>query len=326
MENSINLILLISAIIFAGLFWVAFINRGSQQSLGLLKPIVGGLIVALFFFLGAFFSPLDNIKHKTHVSLLAKNSGEVVLYEKLTALYLPVHISNGYRTIYDEALAYKHRLPEDQKKSLGIRDQEYFLELVECATFSWIAQNYPMHWQVVMEWHNDISGGGGHIERQDNAYEKTAKINVVNLLRHNRFIERKKEMYIYLPLGTKHHYEKMGSLKRKIILNNTNLSIEIYFEHVGGGEIGASKLAELISGREPGDKYIHNILVTFNVEINRWHRWSKLTEQQIKWIRDLIRFYDDSFSWNVIRDKIEKSLLLEHILRIKSKSIAHSAP
>jgi len=320
MSNIIQISLGFAAVLFIILCGVVWINRGSQQSLELLKPIIGGLGVALFFLIGYFFSSIPEMKYKTHIMIVSYDNGDVVSFENWLARYTPSGIFSGYRHIKNEALSFKHKLSKKEINSLRIDDLSYYLDLVEWSTFSWIASCYPNHWQIDREWANDLSGGGGFIGPKRNAYKKTEKINIIKLLKNNRFAKQKsmakEDTYIYLPQGTKAYYEKTARLYRSIILENSHVIIKITFEHNGGGQVGASKLADFVRNGIKQEIYEHRILVSFDIKIKRWCRWSTLTEHQMKWAQELCGLYDENFSWDVLRNKLDNLMFLEKVDKI----------
>ena len=310
-NNLINIIY-----ISLGLATVVFIvlgalvlTKGSQQNLELIRPILGGIGVAWFFLIASLFSPLADVHYKTKIFLLARDKGEIIPFEYFTARYFPVANSSGCMHINGEALSFSNSVSKKEESSLNIVNSDYFLDLAEWATFTWIIKNYP-HWQAEREWSDGLSGGGGAIWVPDTAYKKTERIDLVSLLKENVFAEKKKEqggqIYICLPEGTKASYKRMHDLYHKVVFENDNIILEILFMHNGGGAVGASKLAEKIQQEARETLEGHRISIVYNVRVKRVYRWSKLTAEQLAWVEVLYKLYNESFSWEVYRDRLEK--------------------
>lgn len=298
---------------FGFIVYLVYINRGSEQSYMLIKPVLGGLGIALFFIFSYLFSPLPQLDNTTDILLLTQDKANIVPIENWTVLRFGPQPSSGYFHIYGENLGFKSNLSKEKAGSVSMGGDSYFLELVEWSTLTWIAQNYPMHWQIERSWFSGISGGGGSISAAKDADKETIKIAIDSLLKNNRFAEEYKKrtkspLFIYLPKDTKMKYKKLINNFRSFIIENKHIYLELSFSYKGGGSLGATHLAEKIK-EKAGTGWSHHISVRFKMRPQRIRRWSPLTKKQGEWIRNLSAYYNESFSWYILRDKLEKVLL-----------------
>ena len=62
----------LAIVFFIFMIWIAIINKGSQQSYQLLKPILAGAAVSLFLLISILATPLHEYSKKIDVLILAK--------------------------------------------------------------------------------------------------------------------------------------------------------------------------------------------------------------------------------------------------------------
>jgi len=301
------LILIILPVAFIIMLTIAWLNKGSEQSYNLLWPIIGGAVAAVFFFAKTFYTPLPTINQNVNILLLTSEKEIIPLSLKIAdkVLFKP---SDGYDHICSEFLSYKHNNKNLEKKDHNI---SYF-DLIEWSTLTWISRQYPGHWQIQRNWFDGISGGGGSISRAVNAEKEVEEITIFNLLQENQFAKEFKRkhgdnIFLYLPSCTEAKYNKISPEYSTLELLNRNIVIKITFEGVGGGVLGASALGEKIS-KKVHSGYTKHFMINISVKPLRMRRFSMRTQTQIDWAKELMQFYYDSFSWDILKNNLEKHI------------------
>lgn len=306
-------LLVILCIIFGAMVVLFWLNRGSLQSYDLLWPIIGGILAATFFFLKTFYTPLPEINNRTNFLILNNNCVIIDLPLKIATKVMPKP-SNGYRHVVTEHLSHISRLQklkkDEENDEIGY-GYNYYFDLLEWSSLTWISQNYPNHWQITRDWFDGISSGGGSISVAPNAEKNVKKISISKLLEHNLitkyYTKDKGGPYMYVPEGTSIAYKKINSGYSKLIFKNKNIVFTISFSIKGGGGLGASELAEKLKSSKAYGETKH-YSVDFDSSSVRWRRFSPRTTLQLQWVKDLTNFYNESFSWDSLKTNLEKNL------------------
>lgn len=300
----------IAIVIFIFMVWIAIINKGSQQSYQLLKPILAGAAVSLFLLISILATPLHEYSKKIDVLILAKENGQVLPLENLTLRKFSSNPNSLYWHGFPHDLDY---WKINHKGNQKIEDIDlYILDFVEWSTFTWISSLYPRHWQIERETFQAISAGSGLIGKKENAEKEVTSVFIVNILEGNRFTDfykntTQKDSKIYLPNNSKVIYEKVKDGFHKVHIKNKYVAIEISFIRGSGGMIHASDLAEKLL-ENFGPSWNQQVKVIFKITPNKLRRWSPKTQQQIEWIKQLSVFYEENSSWNNLKKKLEDSL------------------
>lgn len=301
----------LAIVIFIFTVWIAIINKGSQQSYQLLKPIFAGAAVSLFLLISILATPLHEFSKKIDVLILAKENGQVLPLENLTLRKFSLNLNSLYQSGFPPAeLEYWKIKDKGYQKieDIGL----YILDFVEWTTFTWISSLYPDHWQIERETFQAISSGSGRIGKKENSEKEVKSAFIVNILEGNRFTDffkntPWKDFKIYLPNNSKVIYERINDGFHKVHIKNKYAKIEISFILGVGGMIGTSDLGEKLKAKF-GPSWNQQIKVIFEITPDKLHRWSPKTQQQIEWIKELSVFYEENSSWNNLKKKLEDSL------------------
>ncbi|GEM_PF-6743697 len=286
------------------ILYLSLLNKGSQESLELLKPIITalGTFVLLYNFL---LTPHDHIERKVRIVLLTDKS-RLVDFQTLIPLE-KWHDLSGQSHI---SLLNNFALQEPDNP-FNPRSQDNILQFIEWVTLSWMAQKYSSHWYVEENWFQGVSGGGGSIHAKKGA-EKDPKItSIKELIPSNIFAEKYDVMTtrICLPKDMKHSFDKEKHILR---LEDDYSKVEFRFFYSGGSKKGVSEFVKLIEHqRGPlSDEWFYHIEVDINVSFKMMRRWSVKTKQEKEWLSDFINQYDRAFSWETLMSVIDSKTLI----------------
>ncbi len=311
MANIQAVFILLYVLFFLWVLSLTILNYGSAENYELLKPIAGGMFIALFFVVTSFFSPIETKQSTTPIAVLSRQ--DIVSKQER---YTPFpHLS-----MYDEP-AYGYAdistlVGLCQTKGIEIKPVEgrqYITELIELETVLWIASQYRQHWQVQREWFSGFSGGGGNSRVAPDADKKIEQIRIADLLKENLYATKAKEIYvdqyIYLPKGTKATYDRE---RHSIEFDNAQTNLKIEFKNVGGSALGAGVAAEKLKANLQEDVYgrvwAGHFIVNFKISPKRFRRWSPSTKKQLAWANELVANYDKAFSFSVLKQLINEKL------------------
>jgi len=309
-----------------GILFFIYSSWGTQLCIEILRALIGGIFAAALVFMISILSPIKKIENKTEVYLLAlKNidpnpniySNHLIPLEFLTIRkfgFTSNPLEAGYVHVSTENEQFIRRNRELNIQIGNVKDLEYFLELMEWSTLTWIRNVYGEHWQTKVFWFNGISGGGGKSYVPADS-DKAEKLEINAFLKDNRFSNGEKK-YIYLPPRTKARYIKLSDGLHIIEFKNRNTTFRIKFELGVSESINATDLAEKIIQRF-GRGLGQQIEVTFEMEPNLFFRWTTNTDNQIQWFNGLMNSYNESFSWYILKDKLNQSLEVDSFLSEK---------
>jgi len=311
-------------ILFLFTIWVAIVNRGSEYSYQVLKPIWGGIGVSLLLLMTMLLSAPDSYARATDVLILAKTSRQIVPLEQLTMRKYGFSIYSGYQQLVNEGAEYwKSTQGQEDLTNLPANEflqyqelSKYLLELAEWSTMTWIVFAYPAHWQMEHEWFDAISSGVGQASVKSTADPRDImEVDICDLLQENRFAKFYKNReprrnHLLVPRGSSVEFKKLSEMNHALLINTRHSVIEIGFRTDFGGMIGMTDLAEAIE-KEFGPAWNDRIIVSFKITPKRLYQWSKNSQTQQQWIRELSKFYDDSFAWNHLKKKLEDALKIQ---------------
>lgn len=311
MKNYPFISISIFILIIGFILWILFINRGSDKfSLLFLKailiPSIGGLIIILYDLL----TPIPHETKEVPVIIIHNSTYDLAQLHGQLALNGSTH-TKGYWTIDTIIKGWKAKVGNNPKIG-NIKD--FYLDLAELTFFHWYSQKFPFHWQMKRTWFQGISGGGGAETAQPDAVPKPSVIDnsqIRTLLSNNLFIANGIDGFytgnIFLPPETSYRViRKEGS--RIFTCENRNISLTISMEYVGGGGIGASNLARLITNKYPGYDTEGRIRFVFEMKTKPLRKWSPLTEKEKLWVQELISLFDNDFGWGNIQIDLKKAL------------------
>ena len=113
---------------------------------------------------------------------------------------------------------------------------------------------------------------------------------------------------VSFPHDTEIEVDRNRSLRR-VLIRNRHLQMNIRFEWVGGGLVGATSLADKVKSRFPGSPiWTDHIQTTIDCQFRHFLRWSPATSQQREWLEELIADFRTEFGWEVLREKLEAAL------------------
>ena len=190
---------------------------------------------------------------------------------------------------------------------------QYLLELAEWSTMTWIVFTYPSHWQMEHEWFDGTPAGGGGASVKSTAdLRDIMEVDICELLRGNRFAEFYKNReprpnHLLLPQGSSVKFKEFSETNHAVLIETEQSQIQIGFKTGVGGMIAVTDLAEAVVEKF-GPAWNQQIKVSFNITPKRLRQWSKKSQLQRQWIKDLSQFYDDSFAWTHLKKKLESSL------------------
>jgi hypothetical protein len=310
-----------SFILFCVMIGMAFLNLGSENNIEILKPIIGGLLAGLFFVLSSFLVPIQSIKSNTNVVVLLAPQGQVVPFEQeILKLNFSKDSDNlGMLETYPNSLEFAKE-ETSLVKDLNAGDESYTADLTEWSFFSWMEKNCRGQRLNAGSIDYGISSAFFNREEVGNMFKEKEVLLMNHILSNNRF-SKNNPVVIYLPKGTKVSHEegnffpklKEGPSWRTIKFNNDNISLLIKFESGnGGGAVGGSTLGKKILakfGLMDNSNYVfeHHVTVSFELTPSRWRRWSPLTTEEIEWGKEVMKKFNDAFSFEVLRPKLEKA-------------------
>jgi len=291
-ENLFFWILLgIGLLLFSLTVYVAVMNRGSEYSYQVLKPILGGIGVSLLLLMTMLLSPLDGYTKAIDVLVVAKESGQIVPLEQLTMRKYGPNLYSGYQHFVDQSAKYWRNTqdPEGWKTKLSPDElSQYLLELAEWSTMTWIASAYPLHWQMERESFRAISGETFSASVKSAANPRDAmKISICGVLPENRFAksyrsEKATPSHILIPSGSSVKFKAFSKRHHVVVIDTGHNLIEVGFVQGGGGMIHNSDLAEAVE-KMFGPAWNQHIKICFRVAPKRLYRWSRNTQNQQQW-------------------------------------------
>lgn len=251
-------------------------------------------------------------------------SRQVVPLEELTMPKYGVNIYSGYQKLVSQGEKYwnsprgqEDRANPPENEMLQYKDlTEYLIELTEWSTLAWIAFAYPGHWQMEHEWFDAISPGYGTASIKSTADPRNImKFNVSEILPNNRFAnfyrnQEPRHNPLLLPKGSSIEFAQLSDCHHAIFINTKYSKIKVEFESDFGGMIGITDLAEAIK-KKYGPAWNQWVKVSFSITPKRLYQWSKNSQIEQQWIKELSKFYDDSFSWNHLKKKLGDSLNIQ---------------
>ena len=87
----------VAFVLFIFTVWIAIVNRGSEYSYQVLKPILGGIGVSLLLLMTMLLSSPESYTRATDVLILANMSRQILPLEELTTPKYPLNIYSGYQ-------------------------------------------------------------------------------------------------------------------------------------------------------------------------------------------------------------------------------------
>ena len=314
----------VAFVLFIFTVWIAIVNRGSQYSYQVLKPILGGIGVSLLLLMTMLLSSPESYTRATDVLILANMSRQILPLEELTTPKYPLNIYSGYQQFVSQGNKY-WKSTQGQKENANLPENEflqykelteYLLELAEWSTITWIAFAYPDHWQMEHEWFYAISPGVGKTSLKSTADPKDViRFDICELFNENRFANFSKNREprhnrLLLPKGSFVEFKQLSETNHIFLIHTRYSTIKIDFRSDYGGMISMTDLAEAIK-KKFGPAWNQRITVSFSITPKRLYQWSKKSQIERQWIRELSKFYYDSFAWNHLKRKLEDSLNIQ---------------
>ena len=306
--------------------WISYLNRGSQQTLEVLKPVVGGVTIAFILMLVNIFMTSVNINnYRTDILILLKKDCSLVPLENWTYSKFGMESSpmGGYGFISSQHHNYLKSLNKDELVELisdffdgpNLNDAmgyPYLLELIEWSTFTWMEHYYGKHWETRWKNFKGISAQSGSGVKPLDAAKQVVLIPIEKILIENRFVKKGENIFgksvVPFPNSTQISYEKVDQLNSIVTIDTPCVTATMKFQIGFGGNIRTTDLAQAILKKEKDAGWNQQLIVDINVIPKKLRRWSKETKKQLEWMEDFAKIFNDRFSWDVLDVKLRQSL------------------
>lgn len=265
------------------------------------KATLFGITTAFAFLIWNLIGPLQPIQCSTDVILFKDGSGALLapqVYADFDSTDL--HFE---RDGYDEISAMDQYSNEKVKGS-----SDYNLKLLAASTLSWISEAH-LDWSgcTAERMFTGLSSASEYINCNEKSSSKS--VNATDL-----FVGIGGHIAsIYLPPNTKIKAETGSNLLLKLV--NPSIEATFLFSEILPGE----KLKPHIEGTKPRGieeniaRYYkarpmplsnHWLRVNFSLTTNKFHRWSKDSEDFQTWAHMFCNEYEKAFSWYVLKEKL----------------------
>jgi hypothetical protein len=316
----------VAVLILALLLLIIWWNRDTDRTSGILvKAVVAPLLVAAALLATEILSPLPAVKAEIPVVIFRDYNAELV------PVFQPLALSGALSEIPALFSTYRKWLannpPPASAKAAATGDnsevverREFFLDLFEASfwswlwSWSWLSKDYSLHWRVQRKWFQGISSGGGSVSVAPDAERKPVVLaagDVARRLPGNTLLEPPSPVTlgsVSFPRGTEVTVDR-NKLRRRTRVTNRHLQLNITFELVGGGLVGATTLAERLKARFPVDPiWVDHIQATVNCQFSYLFRWSPATSRQREWVDEKIAGFRTEFGWDFLREKLDAAL------------------
>jgi hypothetical protein len=312
--------MIISVLVLTILFSVIWINRDTDRSAGILIRSIGvPLLIALALLASDIFSelPPDN----SSVPVVFVHDDDYNLAPILSTLVVndSTH-SRGYlhlTWLLDESRSKKvHAL---DKRMSQDEQGEFALDLMEVTFWRWLSSYYPMHWDIKQERFRSLSGSmvaGPHepdAERQPDCYSLQSIRGdfQANMLLQNKELPldlMPPFAKICVPSGTEITTHRDKGLRR-IDLNNRHIAFSIQFALGIHGNLADSflpgKMKSLYETETAWSE--ESVNVSFRCDYSFLFRWSPMTNKQRRWVENIMKMFQDDFSWELVSEDLEKA-------------------
>jgi hypothetical protein len=310
----------VAVLILALLLLIIWLNRDTDRTSGILvKAVVAPLLVAAALLATEFLSPLPAVKAEIPVVIFRDYNAQLVPVFEPLALNGALSEIPALFSTYKKWLA--NNLPPASAKAAATGDNsevvergEFFLDLFEASFWSWLSRDYSLHWRVQRKRFQGISSGGGSVSVAPDAEEKPVVLaagDIARRLSGNALLEPPNPVTlgsVSFPRGTEVTIDR-NKLRRRIRITNRHLQLNITFELVGGGLVGATTLAERLRARFPVDPiWADHIQATVNCQFSYLLRWSPATSWQREWVDEMIAGFRTEFGWDILREKLDAAL------------------
>ena len=327
MKSSIIVIFwIISTIILWFIFSMIFLNRDNHQVLNVLLKVVAAILATAVIFAMDIFKSEPESKIDVKVLFLSnKSSGNIVRISKPL-----ITIDSAHRGGLSWLESYISSYPFLKVKFND--DSQYSdllpLHVIEATFWTWIADKYPLHWDVEREmFYNGLGSGKGFIIDRPSAEKYPMKFDISPVLTNiNPALKPLNYKFVALPHKAKVSIERTQS-RIKIIIETSYISLEISIKEIGGCSLGYSELSEKLKsylkkeyeGNPPPDCWASEFNIELKSRINVLTKWSPETKRQKRWASELFVLFQQEFDWNLIRNDLIKGIDFE--LHIDNKEV-----
>ena len=295
------------------MLWITIINQGSASlTSSLLKSLLGPVILSAFLFMSELTAPIEPIKEEIYAFAPRQAASE--FWSSLTVV--GSNHAHGLFLIRNlnwnsQQLPKINQFPNSIEYDEKIR--KLYFDKFEILFWNWIWETYGGHWQ--RRFTNNIgissaSGGGIEVVDAESNPQKFTKADIQEFLDDNQALKTFPDLlnltWLGFPVGTKISVTNNYPLKSIVFLtDNIQFKIELNsggYERMGGGPLAAKIRAKILV--DPIE--IDFFRISFEVKTSKVRRWSPYTEKQINWAKQFIEKFKDDFSWELIKNDLEK--------------------
>lgn len=274
-------------IILVGLIWL---NRGSDEIIKPLIPVLAALLFAIVSVVYYFVWPGQPNRTTVkvaipfmpgptllplHYPLIRAGSPRGQTYLKMAMALETVRRSQSALTPSDQ----------DIDTSIGVG-------LLQDAFLEWLGEHYNIHWMMEEFSFEGISSSVRTGQKQEDAELETTIWRGIHL---------PKGSTVTLGNGT-------------VTVTNCRLRFKVSIRQIMSARLGGSNLAERLGARFKLDHssqrkvMVGYYTVTFDRSYTRLLRWAPSTERQRRWIDRMVHMYQMEFGWPGVLADLEKSL------------------
>lgn len=319
MKSSLFIIIafFVSLAVLCGLFWLFWLNRGTDKSVSIIfKTVVPSLVFALVLFVYEMFMvPLPERDVTVPVLVLYDQCHRIVPMERVLENESFDNVYFVIKAMTDEWVAKNRKAILSGEIRPG---NEYYQDLMELSLVHWLCNKYRPHWRVRREYFQMIGGGVGRDSPAPDAEESCVVIErdqLIQLLKANFFIIHNAIAPLWierfcLPAESIIKIKRTQGKGISFVIANPHLELTVEIRSVGGQGINNPKIRDMIKevAHYDGELWSNGITFKFTCQQNRWRRWSLKTEQQIQWIDELISGFRADFDWNSFLQELKEQI------------------
>lgn len=292
--STINISLIIlTLLILTIIAWIIYLNRGSDQIIGItiksfLIPVIAG--AGLLFI--EFTKPIENYEEEIHIGLADDPQIMMALYENNNS-----DIHNGLMKYM--MLLHKIKLGETNQK-LNDLDLQNFIQVY---ILDMMSQRYSLHWDSNNDKNNWFFGNSSStIYTKEYAEKKPLKITFADLKKENKdnlFLHKMNDSeHFYVPSGSKIKLSKNFNNFILIETDNIEMTFSITNKSFTLFPYAVGNIAEKFK-LKIGEKknYFYGTTLKLNANPKRIKRWSPNTLKEMEWAKDFGQHLIQNISW-----------------------------
>lgn len=293
----------ICTVVLIAVFYVLFLNRGSDSIAPILFKISAAVLAAAVILAIDLLKAPEAIHSRTNFLILRNKNGDLLNLTPVTVgLNLPQW--NAYNLLNEIWLFRGYRPQAEQ----FVMDDDVFDELLAAAFLKWMAYQYHLHWEMEHNYISGISGGGGHSSQKEGRDKETTIYHFSESV--NGFLVSDPVFNeIQLPKGSKASLRTTG-LESVFTVKNANMTFTFNALRLGNSGVSHSILGDKIDAHliAPGTFYAHDYVVTINATFSRLLRWSPQTNKQKEWLRQVFANFERDFNWDAFKPQFEAAV------------------